>query len=183
MIASRLADLAITHHYTPDFKHEGNPFVLAMVAAGWGWTELIIAQAIGIAMITAGLFYWHQKPLITPYRSEIKNLWDFASYSYFGSLMSRQQFLPKMLYKKPQSWRYTIYMLCLIMPTVVILASAYIVSSWLMLRHYQSAGFIYFYNTMYPFSVTVPILFIAFFAQVVFFYAEYQKYLAANSHA
>lgn len=178
MLIARGADLVITHHYTPDFKHEGNPLVVALVAQGWGWAELIALNIIAVAIFGAGLIYWHKRPIITQYNSEIKNVWDFASFSYFGKIMSRKRFIFRMLYALPKTWGYLLYNSFSIMPLFLIAGSAYVVFCWVILWYYQSAGFRHLYNITYPLSVFLPTILIAFIAQVNFYRVEYKKYLS-----
>ena len=120
--SARAADMATTAYFSPSLSRESNPLV---AYAGFGLPGLIAVQLCLLSFVIAGLlFYWKAKP-VKKLPESPKNIWDYASLTYFGRKMSPGKFLISFLFTAPSnkwqllrlaafvvSWGATFFSLC-----------------------------------------------------------------------
>lgn len=81
LIALRCADVAVTYAVTPDLRWEINPLVSV---AGLGWRALILANAAGVSLVIALLYYSTSQPHARTQLSPGYSLRQFVSHYLFG---------------------------------------------------------------------------------------------------
>ena len=180
MTTARAADAATTYHFTPNLAHEGNGIILTL--GGHGWVGLLGINAVVVLAISLCTLYWWRVPLayVQPPQSE-PDVWSFASYNLFGRVYSRGTFLWRLCVKLPKNWRLFCQLVGVVVPLVLMLASALAVFSWFALADWRWPLYRELYHRgdyLFPYALIVP-----FYVGVTgwFFWGEWRRFRAAQT--
>jgi hypothetical protein len=178
MLAARAADIGVTYHYSPDLFYEGNPAVLIFHA---GWKFLIVANLLVVALVSACLLYWWRQPLMHQPVPEVKDVWSFASHTYFGRVHRRLMLVWHVLFSRPRNWRCGLQLLGVTLPPMIIVCSAGAVYTWVALHTWRWEGYLKVYHALCPFFPYGFMIPAGILAQLLFFKTEYQRYQRASA--
>ena len=164
---ARYADLQTTYFSTPDLKTEANPLISKL---GFGWTELIIAQIIFLALLIYCLWIYSFRTVETPIVDTKPPLNKFVSLFYFKDSKG----FYRILYKLPTNKNSLLYSFGYILTYTFIVWSFIVSLSTVLLMINKGYRNFYISNSLWIYLYVVGLGLLIFFT-VKFFKNEYHK--------